>query len=150
MIAIYKITNTVNGMVYVGQTKRPLHTRWIAHCCAANKAYMTYKLQKAILEHGRDKFTIEQIDSAETKDEANEKEVYWIDRLDSIKNGYNSARGGKDSGSGKKVVKVETGEVYVSMVEAAKDMNCSPCSIRQAVKNNWKSCGYHWKFADEN
>ena len=137
-------------MVYVGQTQQDLHKRWIAHCGAANKSYKKYKLQPAIIKYGRDKFIIEQIDKAETKDEANKKEVYWIERLDSIKNGYNSARGGKDGGGRKKVVKVETGEVYESMVEAAKDMNCSPCSIRQAVKNNWKSCGYHWKFADEN
>ena len=35
-------------------------------------------------------FYIEQIDSANTQEELDEKEIYWINKLDSITNGYNS------------------------------------------------------------
>lgn len=146
MIAIYKITNTVNGMVYVGQTRRSMQDRLKAHWHDTHKEYRRHKLQKAMLENGKDKFTIEQIDSAETKTQANIKEMYWIKVFDSVKTGYNSGKGGKYSKPARKVINVSTKMIFEDINEAAKVMGCSPNAIRQAIKYNYRCCGVHWKF----
>ena len=91
-------------------------------------------------------FLIEQIDSAETQTQANVKEMYWIKMLNSINNGYNSGKGGKYSKPAKSVINVETKEIFEDVNKAANVMNCCPNSIRQAIKYNYRCCGFHWKF----
>ena len=133
-------------MVYIGQTKTSLAKRWSSHRTAVNRRFSCFKLQKAIKEYGAENFTIEQIDCAVTKDEANSKEVYWIKHYNSIENGYNTSRGGRDGGHHTKVMNVETEQVFDTMVDAAKAFGVTPEAIRQAVKNpTWVCCGYHWR-----
>ena len=146
MIIIYKITNTVNGMAYVGQTRQPLYTRWYRHCDDTKRKYKCHKLHNDIIKYGKDQFLIEQIDSAETQTQANVKEMYWIKMFDSVKNGYNSGKGGKYSKPAKSVINVETKEIFEDVNKAANVMNCCPNSIRQAIKYNYRCCGFHWKF----
>lgn len=146
---IYKVTNKINGKVYIGKTKRSIETRWKQHVHDARGKHRCGKLQKAILEHGEKNFIVEQIDCAATNDEANDKEIYWIAFYNSTETGYNTSAGGRNSGANKKVVNVETGQVYNGLVEAAKAVGRSPGSIHQAIKNpTWKSGGFHWKFAN--
>lgn len=45
-------------------------------------------------KYGRDKFHIELIDTASSKEEMFEKEMYYIKLFDTYKNGYNSTLGG--------------------------------------------------------
>ena len=142
---IYKITNKFTGEMYIGQTKRSLLARWRAHCADVNKRWKCFKLQKAIKEYGKECFTVEQIDVATTKDEADAKEVYWIAHYDATNKGYNTARGGKDGGRRTKVKAVEDGLVFDSMVEAAKHYGRSNHAIRQALdKPHLTSAGQHW------
>lgn len=149
---IYKITNTQNGMVYIGKTSGSIAARWKKHCYAAvdkKRNYLKFKLQYAILEHGVASFTVEQIDSASSKDEANEKEMFWIQHYNSIRKGYNTSPGGRNGGHYKKVMNIETGQVFNSMVDAAKEYGVAVTSVWQAVRNpTWKCCGYHWKAVD--
>lgn len=143
---IYKITNKVNGMVYIGQTKNSIETRWKAHCADRKSKHACFKLQKAINEFGKAAFTVEQIDVATTKDEANEKEMYWISFYDAIEKGYNTSPGGKYGGNRKKVMSVEDGLVFDTMTEAAKHYNRAVHSIEQALKKpHLTSAGQHWK-----
>ena len=44
---------------------------------------------RAIRKYGKDNFIIEQIDQAQTQDELNKKEQYWIQYYNSVQNGYN-------------------------------------------------------------
>ena len=89
---IYKITNRINGKIYIGQTKHSIEMRWRYHCynysgCTA--------LNRAIKKYGAENFTVEQIDIACTVDELNAKEKYWIEYYNSIvPNGYNLKSGG--------------------------------------------------------
>lgn len=89
---IYKITNRVNGKVYIGQTTRPLHIRWGLHCCQSGCS----ALRNAIQKYGKDNFTVEQIDVACDLDELDKKEIYWIEFYDSMNRdrGYNLQSGG--------------------------------------------------------
>lgn len=89
---IYKITNRINGKVYIGQTKRSLTTRWSQHCSVSSAC--TY-LHRAIQKYGKENFTVEQIDVASDRDELNAKEQYWIAHYDCIApKGYNLTSGG--------------------------------------------------------
>ncbi len=145
---IYKITNKINGMMYIGRTSGKLQYRWNRHVCDANRKLYCYKLQKAIKEFGADNFAVEQIDSAETKDEANEKEVYWIKFYNAVEEGYNVSPGGRAGGHRKKVKAVESGLVFDTMVEAAEYYGLSRCRISQVVdKEHLKAGGQHWVSA---
>lgn len=57
MALVYKITNTVNGKIYIGFTRYTLEGRWKQHVKLAHK--QQYPLQRAIAKHGVKKFKIE-------------------------------------------------------------------------------------------
>lgn len=90
---IYKITNKINGKVYIGQTIRSLERRWVEHC---QKESFCRLLHRGIQKHGKENFTVEQIDVACDRDELDKKEVYWIKFYDSMNpnKGYNLLGGG--------------------------------------------------------
>lgn len=76
MWTIYKITNRLNGKMYIGQTCRTPEERWYDHKREAWR-YNT-PMARAIIKYGWDNFQPEVIDTAITQKEANEKERYWI------------------------------------------------------------------------
>lgn len=89
---IYKITNRINGKIYIGQSKNPKE-RFQSHCSpSSNKS----PVDCAINKYGRENFDFEIIE----KDiiDYNEKEKYWIAAYNSlVPNGYNISEGGKGS-----------------------------------------------------
>ena len=90
---IYKMTNNINGKVYIGQTIRELDERTKEHI-RHNKII----IDKAIQKYGIENFTVEQIDLAESIDELNQKEMYWIKLYDCITpKGYNQCYGGNNT-----------------------------------------------------
>lgn len=93
---IYKIYNSVNDKVYIGKTIRPIKDRFNRHIKDAMKTPNTeIHLQRAIRDYGPDKFYVIQIDTAESEQELNDKEKFWIKQLNSIQDGYNVAEGGE-------------------------------------------------------
>lgn len=87
---IYKITNLINGKLYIGQTITSIERRFSKHCGNENQI-----VSKAIHKYGVENFKVEEIDRAETREELNEKEIYWIKYYNSlVPNGYNVAGGG--------------------------------------------------------
>ena len=86
---IYKITNIQNNKVYIGQTIRPIQDRFHRHINDALNNILDTHFARAIRKYGKDNFIIEQIDQAQTQDELNKKEQYWIQYYDSVQNGYN-------------------------------------------------------------
>lgn len=92
---IYKITTTQSNKVYIGQTTKTVEARFKAHIkSSTEKAKKTVHLYEAMNKYGVDTFSVEEIDIAETREELDQKEIYWINYYDSIKNGYNMAPGG--------------------------------------------------------
>jgi group I intron endonuclease len=94
---IYKIVNTINTKVYIGQTTRSIAARFKEHlrnCNTASKKSM--HLYTAMNAYGKDNFSIELLEEAASQDELNEKEIYWINYYDSLNNGYNMKQGGQD------------------------------------------------------
>lgn len=95
---VYKATNKINGKVYIGITTHSLEHRKKIHI-RDSKRIDTY-FYRAIRKYGKDNFTWEVIDRAESKEELSELEKYYIKLYDSFDNkekGYNTTSGGYDS-----------------------------------------------------
>jgi group I intron endonuclease len=94
---IYKITNTINGKIYIGQTKHSVEKRLKGHIEAAKYGNGgCRKLCNAMRKYGYENFIIEKIDEG-NKNNINDKEIYNIKLYDSKNNkiGYNIAPGGQ-------------------------------------------------------
>ena len=92
---IYKITNLVNGKIYIGQTNRPIKKRLSAHINSARHGSW-YAIHKAIRKYGPENFEIQEIDFAESKEEMNEKEKFYVTehKSNDPRVGYNMTPGG--------------------------------------------------------
>lgn len=98
---IYKITNDVNNKVYIGQTVHTLAQRKKGYENETN--YRTGEprlIIRAMRKYGLEHFHFEEIDTAETAEELDEKERYWIQYYHSCDTsfGYNMERGGNSVG----------------------------------------------------
>lgn len=91
--SIYKITNKINGKVYIGQSINP-EDRFVQHC----RVKENYKslIHLAIQKYGKENFELEILEK-DIKN-YNEREIYWIKYYDSTNNskGYNIAPGGEN------------------------------------------------------
>lgn len=91
---IYKITNKIDGKIYVGQTIQSAQARFYKH--AKSNSLLGRDIQK----YGYNNFVIEIVEECEDRDTLNEREKFWIEKLNcKVPNGYNIAKGGK-SGRG--------------------------------------------------
>lgn len=86
---IYKISNTVNDKVYIGQSIRPIEERFQRHINDAMNNKLDTHFARAIRLYGPDKFYIEQIDTASSQEELTQKEHDWIIYYNSVETGYN-------------------------------------------------------------
>lgn len=92
---IYKITNTLNGQVYVGKT-HDLNKRILQHFSDLKKGkHHSHKLQRAVDKYGIDNFKIS-FKEVEVLDEdaLSLLEIQEIEKCDSYNNGYNETLGG--------------------------------------------------------
>lgn len=92
---IYKITNRINGKVYIGQTVQKLTKRWADHCSMDRTRDGQSYLFNAVCKYGKENFIIEQIDSAQTLEGLNALEEMYIKKFDCrAPAGYNLLPGG--------------------------------------------------------
>jgi group I intron endonuclease len=99
-MVIYKIVNKVNEKIYIGQTTKGILKRLHSH----SRSDMI--IGKAIRKYGIQSFDISVIDVAEDKQTLNEKEKYWIRKLNSLSpHGYNISIGGTGGNLGELVNK---------------------------------------------
>lgn len=80
---IYKTKNILNNKVYIGKSEKEFNKNYYGSGLL---------LEKAIKKYGKENFTIEMIDIANSIEELNEKEIYWIKKYKN--NSYNLAEGG--------------------------------------------------------
>lgn len=93
---IYKITNKINNKIYIGKVyNRSTIERFKRHCNDA-KPNARSLVDRAIYKYGKENFIVEVIDKANSLDELDNKEKFWISKYNSIdKNiGYNLTLGG--------------------------------------------------------
>lgn len=100
MVGIYKITNLLNGKVYIGQSIN-IAQRWKDHRSRPfqKHKYDNSSLYRAIQKYGLDNFLFEVIEEC-SSEELNAKEQFWIKQYKSYLTdfGYNLTMGG-DAGS---------------------------------------------------
>ncbi|WP_431030121.1 GIY-YIG nuclease family protein [Lysinibacillus sp. LZ02] len=154
---IYKITNKLNGKSYIGQTTRNVRARIAEH------KYKKSLVGKAILEFGEGNFKVEKLESCKTLEELNEREAYWIQKMDTIQpKGYNKAivdsKFGKNNGffgkshsnltiinnqsnqpNRKQVLCVETGKIFISVRECERTTGVKRTKIINHCKSRVKN-----------
>ena len=90
MFTIYKITNTLNLKLYVGQTTKSIEKRFLQHAKANSPR------GEAMRQCVLDNFTIEVIEICEKSEHARKREMFWIKVLKcKMPNGYNRSNGGE-------------------------------------------------------
>lgn len=177
---IYKIENIINGKMYIGQTTNPrgFNGRYDYKGIGIERVY-NYSSNKAcqgadynkhlyysIKKYGFDAFIVdENFDTADNKDELNEKERYYIQQFNSFKNGYNRSIGGdnvqgakkpcgKDSPRSKSVCQIgENGElikIWDCISDVEKELNITSSHISQVCKNTRKLAGgFVWVYEQD-
>lgn len=94
---VYKITNTLNGKVYIGITTKTVDARWRAHLSSAYVKNVDYYLYNAMRKYGKAAFLIEPIYEATSVKEllAVEKGLIAQYGTYATANGYNQTLGGE-------------------------------------------------------
>jgi group I intron endonuclease len=100
-VVIYKVTNRINGKVYIGKTVRTADVRWAQHVSDA-RCGSALLFHLAIRKHGETSFQLEVMHSTEDPDELNRLECAAIKHHRSFKrdSGYNLTLGGEGAASG--------------------------------------------------
>lgn len=155
-IGVYQIRNIINDRVYVGSSM-DISARWREHKYDLRmNNHRNQHLQNAYNKYGKDAFIYEVLEliDEKNKDHQFEREQYWIDLKEACnkKKGYNiQSEVLVVPKISKKVVCLETKEIFESLEEAGRAKNISSGSISCCCnKRKLKQTGgYHWKFYDE-
>lgn len=158
MAFIYRAVNKTNGKSYIGQTTyERLSQRINTHWWYANNKNTNLPFPNALRKYGRESFTWEILEECDT-DQRGDREVFWIDK---IKPEYNATLGGDggtlgrpcseetrnkiSKGNSKKVINLDTGEVFDSLQDAAEFAGVSVGLISCVCSGKKKSAGgYKW------
>ena len=97
---IYRIYNIDTNESYVGQTVKTLDYRLKEHIREAKRSLRGEKqdfpfFHRILLYYGVDNFAIELLEEV-SDEQADEREIYWIDYYNSYYAGYNSTKGGQN------------------------------------------------------
>jgi len=94
---IYKITNLVNGKIYVGQTSKDLDVRWKYHKAKHSNPKVNILLYLSMRKYGISNFKIEEIERVNINNVC-DKEIFYIEFYSSFYKtgkGYNMTLGGR-------------------------------------------------------
>ena len=141
---IYLIENTVNGHKYVGQTRVKLKNRLHLHYLESKKSTQR-PLYRAINKHGIGKFKVSILEKCDIE-ELNDKERYWISKLNTFKDRqhYNCTDGGEGS-----AISEDTKErISEGMKDVPRDEKWCE-SMREAHKKKLNK-GEKWGFLNPN
>lgn len=93
---IYKIENLKNQKIYIGLSKNCIR-RWYDHRSKSmhpkKKEDFDKPLYKAMRKYGLENFSFSILEECEEADLA-EREIFWIEKLNSYDEGYNATHGG--------------------------------------------------------
>lgn len=131
MAYIYQIENDINGKLYIGKTEFSIEKRFKEHCNDAFKDRNEKRpLYSAMRKYGIEHFHISLL---EETDNPEEREIYWIERKRSFKNGYNATMGG----DGKKYIDwdlvIATYQELQNQKETALKLGISPDTVHNIL-----------------
>lgn len=153
---IYKITNTVNGKMYIGQTRHSIAKRWGEHKNCAKYGKFDYEslLYRAMRKYGLESFVIDEVE--ECSDESlNDREKYWISHYGTVETGYNISRGGlghpRDA---MPIAQFDLDGNYIKTFDSASDAAIAVGAIPQWIYNvcygyHASFHGFQWRFLED-
>ena len=152
---IYKITNTINNKVYIGQSI-DVKWRWYSHKCELRHGrHGNSHLQNAWSLYGEDAFNFELLEEC-SKEDLNIREQYYIDLYDSYNNdkGYNLTLGGGGTVTANEVLQFDSyGNLvaeYRNGIEASEKTGLGCSAIYQCCNRKLKKVGmYYFVFKSE-
>ena len=148
---IYSGFNNLNQKRYSRATTRSLERRIWEHYDVAFTDKGSQFTNELFL-YGIDEFNFEIIDTASSKDELAQKEIYYIDKYNTFHDGYNSDRGG---GFRKTIYQFEMNNTepiatYQTLEDAGNSVNASRKTISNACLGSLKTVkGYLWSYVPE-
>lgn len=131
---IYKITNNINGKIYIGMTYRTVQERWKEHKndCSRKQAE-NRPLYRAMSKYGVENFSIETI---EKTNQPEERERYWIEQLGSFKYGYNATLGGDGKPYIDYDLVIKTYKEVQNIAEVSRILNIDASTISKILHRN--------------
>lgn len=157
---IYRVTNSINGKIYIGQTNTTIKQRWTSHKTTSKTDGKPF--YRAIRKYGSENFIIEEIISLSAKSKKdlinllNQYETYYIEKEKSLitENGYNLTYGGETRSilNVKSVDQYDLQLNYIQSFNSASDAsiktNISEIAIRGNCKHQQQTAGgYIWCYS---
>jgi transposase/predicted GIY-YIG superfamily endonuclease len=133
---IYRIYNVVNGKSYIGQTIDFKSRKRDHFAKLRSQTHKNKRLQNAYNKYGREAFHIEILEGVTSKQELNEREIYWIAHFNSYKNGYNMSEGAEVNNA-QSIVCVWNDTEFHSINAAAVAIGISESSLRERLKKGY-------------
>lgn len=137
MCGIYKITNLINGQIYIGQSIN-IKSRWRkerSNAFLEGSPDYDSSRSEAFRVFGLENFFFEIIEEC-PKEKLNEREKYWIAYYNSYYNGYNDTKGGAGSASDislndeqVKMIRDQLLNTIKTNIEIAKEFNVSENTV---------------------
>jgi len=160
---IYKITNKVNGKMYIGLTTQTILKRWkqhIQHSFNKNIYGYKYYFHRAMRKYGVENFVIEQIDVAYSEKELKDKEIYYINKFNTYckneqSNGYNLTKGGDDGGHRfTPIIQLSLKGKFIKewegIIKASESLDLENSNIGSCCLGKRSKCGnYIWMYKDD-
>lgn len=129
---IYKITNKINGKIYIGQSVNSL-IRFAGHKSNAKKPHRNSAIDKAINKYGIENFELEIIEITE---DYNAREKFWIKFYNSlVPYGYNIMEGGENFEIGAKSPNASLNEKQVNQI--VEDLISSSKPMKEIAEENF-------------
>jgi hypothetical protein len=135
---VYKITNSINDKVYIGQTKATAEDRWKWHLDQVKRGGSNPDgLHHAIKLHGSECFTITILERCGDLRELAAREREYIKEYNSIApNGYNIGKGGEGLRS-VGIAVVVRGKKFESLASAARFFKINYGTVCDRIDNGW-------------
>ena len=147
---IYKITNTINNKIYIGQSIH-IEQRWKEHLSGrGSKA-----LYQDFLFYGTQNFTFEILEICTDKTLLREREKFWVRYYNSYLDGYNGNEGGDSVLQAVESTKKSIFcydlfgnfiQMFPSLSEAERITGINNSNISRAAKTKGRTKNFQWRY----
>lgn len=136
VMVIYCITNLINNKKYVGKTMLSIQERWRKHCQDSKREKCEKRpLYSAFNKYGIENFKIECLEEIDDPQILSEREIYWINELESYGNkGYNATKGGDGKILYDYKEIIELYNLGYSCIKVAEKIGCHQDTVRTVLK----------------